>query len=77
MPALTIGASYGDALIAARGVGLVAPDAQWNEGAQVLQPDPAVAPLHADRYALFRRLYRDTLEETHALARLQEDAAAG
>lgn len=75
VPAQTIGASFGDALLAARGVGLAGPDTRWDSGAQVLEPDLSLADLYAERYRLFRRLYEDTREEIHALARSQEAEA--
>jgi xylulokinase len=44
IPAVTIGASYGDALLAGRGAGLVTADARWNGPAESLAPDPRRPP---------------------------------
>ncbi|UGS34059.1 FGGY-family carbohydrate kinase [Capillimicrobium parvum] len=68
VPEETIGASYGDALLAAIGAGLVEREAAWARVIGVVAPDPDVgtvydelAPLHAD-------LYRATTAVVHPLA---------
>ena len=56
----TIGASYGDAFLAAQAVGLVTDEdiAKWNPVAT--QVDPHSHATYAKQYALFRRLYEQT-----------------
>ena len=56
----TVGASYGDAFLAACAVGLAEPEdiASWNPEDQRVTPDPQ--PVHARQYGLFRRLYEQT-----------------
>jgi xylulokinase len=68
LPAQTIGAAYGDALLAAIGAGLVAPDADWTVAAGVTVPRVEVRSRYDDRYALYRRLYDDTVDVVHRLA---------
>lgn len=71
LPAETAGASYGDALLAAEGVGLVPAGTTWARRAGVVTPDPALRGLYDELYDLYRDLYRDTVEIQHALARRQ------
>ncbi|MGI8587392.1 MAG: FGGY-family carbohydrate kinase [Chloroflexia bacterium] len=71
LPTETIGAAYGDALLAAIGTGLVQPDAQWNPPAAVVTPDPATHEVYATLYGIYRDLYPATRDAAHALADLQ------
>lgn len=75
VPAQTIGASYGDALLAARGVGLVGTETRWDEAHEVLEPDPSLRAVYDDLYGVYRRLYVTTRDEVHDLSRMQEQAA--
>ncbi|MGW0503470.1 FGGY-family carbohydrate kinase [Micromonospora sp. NPDC003241] len=75
VPEVTIGASYGDALLAAIGAGLAAPDTDWTRPGQIVRPDPSVSATYDGLYAGYTSLYRSTRAEVHALARLQ--GAAG
>ncbi len=68
----TIGASYGDALLAAIAVGLVPPDTDWARTATVVVPDPEHRDLYDELYAVYRDLYPATKEPVHRLARIQE-----
>ncbi|WP_413718217.1 FGGY-family carbohydrate kinase [Silicimonas sp. MF1-12-2] len=56
----TVGASYGDALIAAIAVGAAEPEdiAVWNPAVESIEPERTAA--HEKHYALFRRLYEQT-----------------
>jgi xylulokinase len=72
VPEQTIGACYGDALMAAIGSGLVPPESNWARVAEVVQPDPDVRPLYDELYGLYGSLYLATREHAHALARIQE-----
>lgn len=75
VPAQTIGASYGAALLAA---GLVAdPDIDaWNPPARTCRPDPA-ASAHYDRlYDLYLRLYPATRDLTHELVAVHQSRGA-
>jgi xylulokinase len=71
IPRETVGASYGDALMAAIGAGLVPPDTDWTETAETVAPDPAVAQRYDELYAEYLRLYPATAAVSHRLAALQ------
>ena len=75
VPRHTIGASYGDALMAAIGVGLVPADTDWTELADEVLPDPTRRPVYDQLYADYVDLYPATKDIVHRLARLQESAA--
>jgi xylulokinase len=68
VPEQAIGASYGDALLAAIGVGLVPPDTDWTKIAREIKPDPRNRALYDDLYATWRELYPATQELVHRLA---------
>ncbi len=72
VPAQTIGASYGDALLAGIGTGLLPADTDWARAGQVLVPDPARRDLYNGLYATYTALYPATRELVHGLADLQE-----
>jgi xylulokinase len=77
IPETTVGASYGDALLAGLGSGLVSRDAPWNRPAATLVPDLATADRYAELYAVYRDLYPATRELAHAAARVQREGAGG
>jgi xylulokinase len=74
IPRESIGAAYGDAMLAARAVGH-RDIANWNGVAALIEPDPSVAATYDDLYAVYRALYPATLKEAHALAAIQERSA--
>jgi xylulokinase len=74
VPTVTIGASFGDAMLAGRGAGLVEADARWNRPGVTLEPDPSVSARYADLYRVYRSLYPATREHSHELARIQGQA---
>jgi xylulokinase len=76
LPRQTIGASYGDALLAAIGTGLVAQETDWTDARVTLLPNTDARPRYDELYALYRRLYADTADVAHALAALQRDGDA-
>jgi len=64
----TIGASYGDAFLAALGVGDVklADINSWNKASRHIEPNTVLQPLYDKQYAAFRALYernRDLMRE--------------
>lgn len=71
IPEQTIGASYGDALMAAIGAGAVPPETDWTRAAAVVEPDRRQAEVYGELYATYTRLYPDNREHMHALARIQ------
>jgi xylulokinase len=70
VPAVTIGAAYGAAYLAALATGLVEEHEQggWVRITDQVVPDPQTADLYEPMYELFRRLYRATAPVNHQLA---------
>ena len=60
----TIGASYGDAFLAALAIGAAKPDdiESWNPKFPEIVPDPANAGVYRKGYGLYRELYRRTAD---------------
>ncbi len=71
LPRETIGASYGDALLAAIAIGLAEPDTKWNSISAVVEPDIELGEVYDTLYGIYRDLYPATRLQTHALAELQ------
>ncbi|QGF22883.1 FGGY-family carbohydrate kinase [Raineyella fluvialis] len=63
---VTIGASYGDAHLAARLVTDVPAVAEWNPVVRIIEPCPE--PAYEELYGLYRQLYEATSGIQHALA---------
>jgi xylulokinase len=68
VPEQAIGASYGDALLAAIGVGLVPPDTDWAKIALEITPDPESHARYDDLYPTWCELYPATRDLVHRLA---------
>jgi sugar (pentulose or hexulose) kinase len=66
----TVGASYGDAFLAALAVGDAKPEdiRTWNPLHSEFVPDPANAEIYRRHYAVFRDIYRQTCVSMHRLA---------
>jgi xylulokinase len=75
VPEQAIGASYGDALLAAIGVGLVPPDTDWAKIAREVEPDPRDRDLYDGLYQTWCELYPATREQMHRLAAENEPVA--
>ena len=75
VPEQTIGASYGDALLAAIGTGLVPAGTDWARTGHVVRPNPELADLYADLSGVYHDLYPATAPTVHVLADLQERQA--
>lgn len=71
LPSSTIGASYGDAQLAAAAAGLAGLDAGWARVAGTVRPRAELRPLYEQLYGVYRRLYPATCELAHELAALQ------
>jgi xylulokinase len=69
-PAVTVGAGFGDALLAGIAAGLVPEDATWSRAERVIEPDPSRRERYDDVYAVYRAIYPATREQAHALAGL-------
>jgi xylulokinase len=68
VPAQTIGASYGDALLAAIGAALVPAEADWSRLDYLVTPEESVRGDYESLYETFLELYRDNRKHLHALA---------
>lgn len=71
VPAQTIGACYGDALLAAIGTGLVPQETDWTVTRETVTPCQDTREVYDELYELYLRLYPDTTEVAHRLAALQ------
>jgi xylulokinase len=67
VPRETVGASYGDARLAALAIGLAGGD--WTVVDRVVEPEPAAD--YERLYSVYRRLYEQTRDLAHELAELQ------
>ena len=65
VPEQAIGASYGDALLAAIGIGLVPGDTDWTRIERELEPNPANRAVYDDLYGTWRELYPATKHVVH------------
>jgi xylulokinase len=70
LPEQTIGAAYGNALLAGIGAGIVDPDTDWTSIAETVEPNPENRELYNELYALYKDLYPATRDTVHALAAL-------
>ncbi len=67
IPRQAIGACYGDALLAAIGVGLVGADTDWTQIDREVRPDAERSRRYRDLYAVWSELYPATRQTMHAL----------
>ncbi|TWS18466.1 sugar kinase [Tsukamurella asaccharolytica] len=67
IPTQAIGASYGGALLAGIGVGLLPPETDWATIDRVLEPSPANRELYDEIYPVWSSLYPATREQVHRL----------
>jgi xylulokinase len=75
IPTLTIGASYGDARMAADAVGI--DTTGWNPAQRVVEPDRLTTATYDALYRVYRRLYPDVRDAMHLLAATASTRAAG
>jgi len=71
LPEQTIGASYGDALLAARSIGLAGPDTDWTRVLATVEPEAENRQVYDELYRIYRGLYPVTREQVHKLADMQ------
>lgn len=76
VPAQTIGAAYGDAFLAGLATGIIPSldvlDRDWVQLDRTIEPRDHIHRVYKEYYAIYGRLYTDTLEEQHALAALSQ-----
>lgn len=75
LPRVTTGASYGDALLAAIGVGLTGAETDWTVIDEALLPQPENLEIYEETYSVFRDLYPATMAISHRLASLQRSGS--
>jgi xylulokinase len=73
IPRRTVGACYGDALLAGRACGLVSSDTNWFALADRVQPREHNRERYEELYRLYRELYPATRAIAHSLARHQRE----
>ncbi|MFJ9565190.1 FGGY-family carbohydrate kinase [Streptomyces fuscichromogenes] len=71
IPAQTIGACYGDALLSAVRLGLVPPDTDWAVTETTVRPQPRTREVYDRLYPSYTELYPATLDIIHGLAGIQ------
>jgi xylulokinase len=74
VPAETIGAALGDALLAAVATGAEPDVGVWNPVSATVRPDPARSAVYEGFYSRYRALYPATAEIAHFLADQQKRA---
>ncbi|WP_067665192.1 FGGY-family carbohydrate kinase [Nocardia miyunensis] len=74
LPAETVGACLGDAMLAAEASGV--DTSRWNPVVSTIEPDPANTELYAQYYRHYRALYESTRDTAHFLAGEQHRTAA-
>ena len=72
VPQETIGASYGDALMAGIGVGLLPPDTDWMSDPRTIEPNPETQDVYDALFGGFQQLYPSTRDVVHLLAGQQK-----
>jgi xylulokinase len=72
VPRQTIGAAYGDALLAAVGAGLVRADTDWTRPASVVLPTEELRAVYDELYPRYPQLYSATAGIVHGLHELPE-----
>lgn len=78
VPTQTIGASYGDALLAAIATGAVDSSGEaWFKTARVVRPDPTTAATYGELFDIYAASYPANVEAMHRLAAMQEKQASG
>ena len=70
IPQQTLGAAYGDALLAAIGAGIVPSDTDWTQIVRTVEPNDELRGDYDDVYRRYPELYAATSEIVHDLQRL-------
>ncbi len=73
VPEQSIGASYGDALLAAIGIGMVPDDTDWARIEREIVPNPAYRRRYDDLYGTWRELYPATKDLVHQVTESDSD----
>ena len=73
VPSQTIGAAYGDAFLAALGLGFfknLSEVKSWVQTTEIIRPDPQRQEIYRQYYLSYRSIYADIKEQLHVLANL-------
>ena len=71
IPKVSIGASYGDAQLAAMAAGCIDTDTTWNEAEREVEPNPENVDLYSEMFQIYLDLYPATAPMSHKLADIQ------
>lgn len=71
MPKVTVGAAYGDCLLAAMAIGAAEEDTVWNSADRQVTPNLDNREVYDAMYQVYRELYPAAAPAMHALAKLQ------
>ena len=71
LPEQTIGASYGDAMLAGIACGLVEAEADWSSVTDTVEPNAENREVYDELYSVYRNLYPATRPMAHTLAGMQ------
>jgi xylulokinase len=71
LPEQTIGAAYGDALLAGIAGGLVETGTDWSTISEVVEPNPENREVYDELYEVYKDLYPATRPMAHTLAGMQ------
>jgi len=74
LPERTVGASYGDALLAGLATGLLEREAAlqvWVRAKRVIEPNPANTAVYDQTYTIYRHLYEHLKEDLHDLGKVE------
>ncbi len=77
LPRETIGACYGDAMLAAMASQVITPTTRWNPVLSIVEPQSMASATYSTLYEIYRQLYPATMSQAHHLADLQERREAG
>lgn len=75
IPAVTIGAAYGDAMLGAAATGTAPDPFSWNPVASTVVPDPSARPAYDAAYACYREFGELITPVSHTLAATQQHGA--
>jgi xylulokinase len=77
VPRETIGAAYGDALLAAEGIGLVSAGTDWSCVVDKIEPDPTLSDVYDRLFADYLGLHLAVAPSSHRLAAFGEHEFEG
>ena len=73
----SVGACYGDAILAGMAAGVVSEDADWSPVVGHVTPNPDNKALYDQLYGIYRQLHKQTADIQHTLAYIQHHGVGG